>query len=285
MMKNMRGTLYWASFRAALAGLYTHGALACAKGAAYSALLAFFPVLTTVTTLLVQANAEAVSRRLETWLFQVAPPGAETIIGNVLARGTRPAALPVLAALIATWAASGVTTSLLEAYQAAYRRPHTRGVIEQRLLAMALVLGSLLPVLLASLLIVFGESAEVWVLMRLGLLEAGEALAGGVRLLSHAVQITLAFCAIVAVTAVMYRFGPQAPHPRHLWPGALLATAFWLAITAGFAWYVRNIANYNLLYGSIGAMMALIVWMYLLGLSAMLGCEFNARLDERAPRR
>lgn len=281
----MRASQYWASFRAALTGVYTHGGLAYAKGAAYSALLAFFPVLTTVTTLLIQANAEAVSRRLETWLFQVAPPGAESIIGNVLARGTRPAALPILAALIATWAASGVTISLLEAYQAAYRRPHTRGIIKQRLVAMGLVLGSLLPVLLASLLIVFGERVETWVLMRLGVLEAGEALVGGVNLLAHGVRIALAFCAIVAVTAVMYRFGPQAPHPRHLWPGALTATVLWLTITAGFAWYVRNIANYNVLYGSIGAVMALMVWMYLLSLSAMLGCEFNARLDEKAPRR
>lgn len=276
---------YWASFRAALTGIYTHGALGYAKGAAYSALLAFFPVLTTVTTLLVQANAEAVSRRLESWLFQVAPPGTEPLIGNVLARGTRPAAIPILAALIATWAASGVTISLLEAYQAAYRRKHTRGIVKQRLLAMALVLGSLLPVLLASLLILFGERAETWVLTRIGVLRAGEALVGGVNLLAHAVRIALAFASIAAVTAVMYRFGPQAPRRRHVWPGAVLATILWLLITGGFAWYVRNIANYNLLYGSIGAVMALLVWMYLLSLSAMVGCEFNARLDERAPRR
>lgn len=281
----MRASPYWASFRAALAGVYTHGALGYAKGAAYSALLAFLPVLTTLTTLLIQANAEAVSRRIETWLFQVAPPGAESMIGNVLARGTRPAAVPIVAALIATWAASGVTISLLEAYQAAYRKSHTRGVIKQRLLAMGLVLGSLLPVLLASLLIVFGERAETWVLLRLGVLDAGEVLVGGVSLLAHGIRIALAFTAIVMVTAVMYRFGPQAPRQRHLWPGAILATVLWLSITAGFAWYVRNIANYNVLYGSIGAVMALMVWMYLLSLSAMLGCEFNARLDEKAPRR
>lgn len=273
---------YWASFRAAIQGTYTHGALGYAKGAAYSALLAFLPVLTTVTTLLVQANAAAVSRRIEAWLFQVAPPGTESLVGNVLARGTRPAALPIAAALIATWAASGVTTSLLEAYQAAYRRPHTRGIIRQRLLAMALVLGSLLPVLLASTLLFFGDRAETWVLTRLGVLDTGEVLAGGVNLIAHAVRIIVAFAAIATVTAVMYRFGPQAPWPRRVWPGAVLATILWLSITAGFAWYVRNIANYNVLYGSIGAVMALIVWLYLLSLSAMIGCEFNARLDEKA---
>ncbi len=275
---------YWASFWRAMEGLYSHGALGCAKGAAYSALLAFFPVLTTVTTLLVQANAEAVSRRIEAWLSQVAPPGVDTLITNVLERGARPAALPIVAALIATWAASGVTSSLLEAFQAAYRRPHTRGVIRQRLLAMGLVIGSLLPVVLASTLMIFGDRAETWVLTRLGFLEAGEALVGGVNVIAYAIRVALAFFAIVTVTAVMYRFGPQAPK-RNLWPGAVLASWLWLGITAGLAWYIRNIANYNVLYGSIGAVMALIVWMYLLSLSAMLGCEFNARLDERKPRR
>lgn len=275
---------YWASFWRAIEGLYSHGALGYAKGAAYSALLAFFPVLTTVTTLLVQANAEAVSRRIEAWLSQVAPPGVDTLITNVLERGARPAALPIVAALIATWAASGVTSSLLEAYQAAYRRPHTRGVIRQRLLAMVLVIGSLLPVVLASTLMIFGDRAETWVLTQLGFLEAGEALVGGVNVIAYAIRVALAFFAIATVTAVMYRFGPQAPK-RNLWPGAILASSFWLGITAGLAWYIRNIANYNVLYGSIGAVMAMILWMYLLSLSAMLGCEFNARLDERKPRR
>ncbi|MDO9067703.1 MAG: YhjD/YihY/BrkB family envelope integrity protein, partial [Deltaproteobacteria bacterium] len=63
--------------------------------------------------------------------------------------------------------------------------------------------------------------------------------------------------------------------------GSLLATSLWLIITTVFAWYVRNIANYNVLYGSIGAVMALCVWMYLLALSAMVGCEFNVQSDRR----
>jgi membrane protein len=63
---------------------------------------------------------------------------------------------------------------------------------------------------------------------------------------------------------------------RVVWPGAFLATALWLLATSAFAWYVRNIANYNVLYGSIAAVIALLVWMYLLALIALLGCEYNA---------
>ena len=60
---------------------------------------------------------------------------------------------------------------------------------------------------------------------------------------------------------------------------ALLATFLWWLTTTGFAWYVRNIANYNVLYGSVGAVIALLVWMYLLSVIALLGCEYNAQRD------
>ena len=58
-----------------------------------------------------------------------------------------------------------------------------------------------------------------------------------------------------------------------------LATVFWLLATAGFGWYVRHLANYNVLYGSVGTSIALLVWMYLMSLIALLGCEFNAEFE------
>jgi membrane protein len=59
----------------------------------------------------------------------------------------------------------------------------------------------------------------------------------------------------------------------------MVTTALWLASTQIFAWYVRNIANYNVLYGSIGAVIALLVWMYVLSITALVGCEFNAERE------
>jgi membrane protein len=79
---------------------------------------------------------------------------------------------------------------------------------------------------------------------------------------------------------LLYHYGPNRPRRfRSVWPGAFLATILWLAATTGFAWYVGNIANYNVLYGSIGAVIALMVWLYVLALIALLGCEFNAERD------
>ncbi len=118
---------FWRAFRRALAGVYNNGALGYAKGAAYSALLAFLPVLTSTTAILVQVNAEAVSRRVTTLFFRVAPPGVEDLVRfQVTQRGSRPTVLPVAAALLAIWAASGVMISLMEAFHDTYHVPDKR---------------------------------------------------------------------------------------------------------------------------------------------------------------
>jgi membrane protein len=266
----------------ALAGAYRHGALGYAKGAAYSALLAFFPVLTTTTALLVHMNAEAVSRRITALLFRAAPPGVEDLIRYYVAqRGSRPVALPVAASVLALWAASGVMVSLMEAFNAAFGRQPRRGVVATRLVALWLVVVSLAPLVCASALMIFGDRAENWVLHWLGVLEAGETLTGGIRLLGSALRQGLVAATMVLVAALLYYFGPEERRGRSVWPGAFLATGLWFLLTAAFAWYVRNIAHYNVLYGSIGAVIALCVWMYLLALTAILGCEFNAQAGRR----
>jgi len=267
-------------FRRAAWGTYKHGGLGYAKGAAYSALLAFFPVLTTVTTLLVQANAAAVSRRIVAFVFQAAPPGVEDLIRYQMAeRGAKPVTLPLIAGLLSVWAASGVTSSLLEAFQAAYGRPHGRGTVRQRLIAIWLVVAAILPVVGASAMMLLGVKAETWTFRFLGFLESGETVRGGIRVLSYSLNLLLGFVAMVAAAGMLYWFGPAGPKGRKIWPGAWLAASLWLALTLVFTWYVRNIANYNVLYGSIGAVIALMVWLWLLSLAAMAGCEFNTRLD------
>ena len=88
----------------------------------------------------------------------------------------------------------------------------------------------------------------------------------------------------MAVAAALLFFGPYRPQRwRYVWPGAVLAAALWLLTTMGFGWYVRHMAHYNVMYGSVGAGIALLVWMYLLAASALIGCEFNAAYERGEP--
>ena len=268
----------WRLFRWSLVLAYKDGCFGTAKGAAYSALLCFFPLLTATATILVQIRGEPVSGVLSRALARVTPPGTEQLVlENFRVRGARPAALLVAATLVSIWAASRVMISLMEGFQAAYHIPTGRPFLRQQGMAILLVLATALPLLAASGLVLFGNRAEQLALRWLGLSPAWQEIESWVRLLTSASRYAVAIAANVAVAATLYTLGPNRPQRwRNVWPGAVVATALWLVSTMGFAWYVRNMAGYNVLYGSIGAVIALLVWMYVLAAVVLLGCEFNA---------
>lgn len=274
-----RAALAWWFLRRASISAYEDNCFGIAKGAAYSALLSIFPVLTTVTALLVQAKAQAVSRVLARWISEAAPPGSEDLLRNYLVlHGERPVALLVVATVLAVWAASGVMLSLMEGFRAAYNIPSGRPFWNQRGVAAGLVLCAAVPVVAASVLMLLGTRAEASAVYWLGVIPQGAQFTGTVAVIGKVGRYLLAFAAIVSGTALLYKIGPNRP-VRVIWPGAVLATILWLLGILAFGWYVRHIANYNVLYGSIGAVIALVVWMYLLSVIALFGCEFNAQIE------
>jgi len=258
--------------------------LAIAKGAAYSGLLSFFPVLTSTATILVQSGVPFVSNTMEHALSQLVPPGSEgLVVQQFRVAGARPISLLVFAGLISLWGASGVIKSLIEGFQAAYRVPRNRSFLRGNLMAMALVLLAAAPLIAATLLIVFGNQAEKAVLGWMKVDPLLNPLTWEWRLASRLARWAVAFLTTILVTSLLYYFGPNRRQRwRLVWPGAVLATVLWMLATSGFAWYVRNIGRYNLMYGSIGAGIALLVWMYLMALIALIGCEFNAEYERSA---
>jgi membrane protein len=275
---------YWGLFRRACVAAYEDNCFGIAKGAAYSALLAFFPMLATIAAILVQANAEAVSRVLSRFLFQVVPPGSENLVERQFTvSGQRPVWLLVGATLLTLWAASGAMMSLMEGFQAAYRLPAGRPFLRQRLVAFLMVITLALPAVGASALILFGSRIERSVYDKLGVAPEGQEIKAWIPVVGTGARYLVALGTVILVTALLYYFGPnKSMKLKRAWPGALLATVFWMIATLGFGWYVRNIANYNVMYGSIGAVIALLVWMYLLAIVALLGCEYNAERDRMA---
>ena len=127
----------------------------------------------------------------------------------------------------------------------------------------------LCPIVAASALIVFGRRRSALVLTWIGFAAEEEQLRGWVSFLGNA-AVYAGSGAIVFSTALLYRIGPNRPNKlQRRSARSHMATALWWAATTVFGWYVRNIANYNVLYGSIGAVVALLVWMYLLSVIAL----------------
>lgn len=252
-----------------------------AKGAAYSALLSFFPVLTSAATVLVQTRANFVQQNLTAFLAQVLPPGTETVVMEQFrSNGKRPIALLVIACLLSLWAASSVIKSLMEGFNAAYRVPRNRSQMGHIGIGIMLVFFAVIPLLGASSLILFGGAIERAVLNFLKVDPLLNPLARMWELFSRVMRYLVAFGATTSITATLYFYGPfRKQRWSAIWPGAILATVLWFLATLGFAWYVRNISNYNVLYGSVGTSIALLSWMYLLALIALIGCEFNAEAE------
>jgi membrane protein len=266
-------------------GIYSHGALGSAKGAAYSALLSFFPVFTFTTAALVQADATNVARRIATLLYEFSPPEVEQFLRAWLTEHSKHrASLRVAAVLLSLWAASGVMASLMEAFQRAYQKANTRDIVHQRLVAISLVVLSLLPAVGATVLLILGDNVEKSVMHSLGVVSPDDILRPGIRIIGRLIRYAVSLSAVCLVTLMLYHFGPDVKGPRRLLPGAALATFLWLVLTQAFTWYVSNVANYGQIYGSIGALIAFLVWMYMLALVAMGGCEFNAALDRSGRR-
>ncbi len=272
---------FWWLLRRSLILAFEDNCFGIAKAGAYSALLSLFPLLTATATILVQIRAQPITRILSRALSYALPPGTEGLVLNHFRmHGERPSGLIGAATLISIWAASRVVTSLMEGFQAAYHIPVDRPFFRQQGIAILLVFASSIPVVAASALILFGTRSEQAVLYWLGLVPAGAGLRAWVALAASAARFGIALGTMVLVHAVLYKLGPNRPQRwRTLWPGASVSTVLRLASTLGFASYVLNIANYNLLYGSLGAVIALLVWMYVLVAISLIGCEFNAEYE------
>jgi len=268
-------------FQRALVVVYEENGLGIAKGAAFSGLLAFFPVLTTIALILARFKAEQVAGVIARFLFEVVPPGTEQLVMRRFTTvGEKPASLLVFAGFVALWAASGLIVSLEEGFNAVYRVPTPRPAVRGRLVAFGLVFATALPVLGASALVVLGARVELTALRLLGVLAPEEEVVGWVLALGTMARYAVAVGTVVLVMGILYKVGPNRPQQwSDVWPGALVATGLWLLATVAFSWYVRDIADYNVFYGSVGAVIALAVWMYLFAVIALLGCAYNAERE------
>src|SRR5271170_6608679 len=220
---------FWGLFRQAGIAAFEDNCFGIAKGAAYSALVAFFPVLASLAAILVQAHAESVAHLISQFLVGVVPPGSEELVQYEFAiRGQRPAWLIGIAAVLSLWGASGAMISLMEGFQAAYRLPAGRPFLKQRLMAILMTFTLAIPTLGASFLVLFGARLEPTFYEQFGFAAEGEQIRIGVKILASVARYLIAIGTVILVTGLLYYFGPNTSLKlRKVWPGALVATFFW----------------------------------------------------------
>jgi membrane protein len=264
-------------FRRTLGKSMSHDVFTVAKAAAYSAMLTLFPALLVITTLLaLTPETDNLATEIRSVFNQVLP--SDTMNLAQIYFVTRHAhSLQVLwsASLVALFAAMGVMLSLMEGFRRAYRLPRRIwNPLRRRWTATALIPISLVPMIFATAILVFGHQIEHWMIDN-----ADHELQFYVLLLWRMARWTVSVATGVAVLTVIYHFGIPRTHSwRRCVPGAILATLIWFVATLAYGWYVTRFAVYMAVYGSLAAVIATLVWLYITCLSILIGAEFNAQI-------
>lgn len=254
-----------------------HDVFNTAKAAAYSGMLCFFPAVLVLTGLLALfPEGSSVMVEMRNTFDRFLPDESVLLLQDALTtQHMRSAQLLVSAGGLAIFAGLGVMLSLMEGFRRAYRiRRDDWGFWQKRTRALLLVPIVLVPLCMASLLLVFGRQIEMWMVAN-----ADHELRGVViffwRMARWAVSVTTA----VAVLAALYHFGTRrTEHWAWVLPGAVAATFLWFPATLAFGWYVTRVADYTRFYGSFAAGIATLVWMYLTSFSTLVGAELNGVL-------
>jgi len=267
----------WAIARAAFAEFRTDRVLAVAAGVAFYGLLALFPTLTVLVSLYgLFAERSQIGSDIAS-LSEFLPAGALPIVSEQISRiasHSQTGNILVLAFSLgfAVWSANSGIKALIEALNVAYGVADRRSFVRLNLLSLSMTVGAL-----AAFLLLLAAIAVVPALL------AYVSFVPFIETLVWAGRWPLLLLGLLLAFAVLYRYGPDVPGASWRWisPGSFLAAAGLLLFSMLFSWYAANFGRYNETYGTLGAAIALLTWMWLSATIVLLGAELNAELDRR----
>jgi membrane protein len=265
---------FFEHLRLALWRAFLHDAFAVAKGAAFSAIFTVFPAVLLVASVLSESQTSGyLTRQISRAITRILPEGtSELVLQYFSGRSPASARFIITIAAITLWTGSGVMISWMEGFRNAYQMPKIWGLVKERLIAFLLVVLAGIPMLFASILLVFGNQIEAWIVYHVGH-ELGPYVLG----LWTALRWIIAALTSIAVIGLIYHHGVPRTQPWHrVLPGAALATVLWFASTLVFGFYLRHFANYDVIYGSVATAIALLIWLYIVSVVVLIGAEFNA---------
>lgn len=255
-----------------------HDCLNLAQSAAYSAIIALFPgLIVAAAAIALLPNAAPLRNEMGFFFDQILPSSVFPMMTSYFAsspKSPQTVRAIALAVLVSLSGASSVLATLMEGLARANGLPsNCWTVLQRRGRALLLVFLALIPLGIATALVVFGQFFTAWIAVHLS--TSVQPLFYGFAVL---VRWVVALAGVVGLTALIYHLGTPLQQRWHkTLPGAVAATGMWFVLTLAFGWYVTRFANYSQVYGSLGAGIALLFWLYLVFLSVLFGAEFNAQ--------
>jgi len=248
---------------------------------AYYFLLALFPLLIFFTAALglMLGAGEGLRTSLFNYLSQVMPGSAFQLVDSTMTEITGSSGAGKLSfGLLATlWAASNGMGAITQSLNAAYDVKDERPWWKQRLVAVALTMAlSVLVIGALLLMLVGGRVADA--------LAAHYELGGFFPIAWKTIQWPLIFAFMVTSFALIYYFAPDVRDQKWMWltPGSTIGVVLWLLVSLGFKLYLHFFNSYSATYGSLGAVIILMLWLYLTGAAILIGSEINSEIENAA---
>ncbi len=282
-MWNLGGLSLWALARNVSRDTHRNEIFERASGLAFDFLLALFSMLFILlaffdffTNLAVQFRTSLLAYFadfLPSLAFQLLRSTTEELAKK------KPTEKMTIGIVVGLWLVSESVVAIIQALNAAFRVTESRSWTRVRAIALGLSLAISCMFLLALSFVLVGNDFVNWLGAKLHL-------ASTMILVWKALQWPTALVIVICAYALIYTFGPDLKDPHWHWitPGSVFGAVFWLAASVGFRLYLRWINDYTLLFGSLGALVILLVWLYVTGLAFLIGGEINANIERAAGR-
>ncbi len=273
----------WAGWKDILVRVYLEfnkdRVLAVAAGVTFYTLLSLFPAIAALVTCYgLFADVNVINDHLAQ-LHAVLPTGAVELIGDqvkrIAARGSGSLSVTFFSSLLLSlWSANAAMKAMFDALNVVYEEEEKRNFFWLNLRSLTFTIGALLFIIIALNVIVVVPV----VLNFLGL--------GSTAWLLAALRWPAILVVLLGGLSVLYRFGPSREHARWRWVGvgSVIAGLLWLVTSLLFSWYVANFGTYNETYGSLGAVIGFMTWIWISSTIVLLGGEINAELEHQTGR-
>ena len=275
-LRDLRSLSSFAALKKAVAEFLRDDAPGLAAQLAYYMILALFPFILVLVSLMGTFSSPQLAASVLEYFSQVLPPQVFGLVDSYMSdvisgRNPAPGVLS-FGILFTVWAASGAFSALINALNRAYDVQETRPFWKVRGIAILMTLGLSMLILVGVLLMVAGPPIGRAVADVFGL---GDAFV----LAWNIVRWPVALLFLVTVVALLYYFAPDANQPfRWITPGGFVGVVLWVLASIGFSVYVANFGSYDKTYGSIGAVIVLLLYLYISSLTILFGAELNATL-------
>lgn len=246
-----------------------------ASSIAFSFFLAIFPAFLFLFTLIAYLPIDGIQPKLLELLADVMPAdsfeAAKSTIDDIL-NNKRGNLLSVGFVLALYFATNGIN-SLIVNFNNTFHHIETRSFFKQQLASMILTISLALLLIISISLLIFSEYAIGYFVEKEYLEESAAIL---LSIGEYVIVIAMVFFAI----SILYYFGPSKKREwRFISPGSILAMVLTVTTSAGFGYYVSNFSQYNKLYGSIGTLLIILLWIYVNAISLLIGFELNASIN------